>query len=49
MARNIPQGADSWTGLKGNLKFIFWHKLWATLIVFAVGAVLGAFFGCGVV
>ena len=40
---NLPQGADSIRGVKANLKYIFWHKLWATLIVFALGFVAGMF------
>ena len=41
---NAPQGAKSFSGLKGNLKFIFWYKMWATLIVLAVGVAIGAIF-----
>ena len=42
---NNPKGAKSFDGVKGNLMFIFWHKLWATLIVLAAGFVLGSFWG----
>ena len=34
--------AKSLSGLKGNIKFIVLHKTYATLVVFAVGFLLGA-------
>ena len=40
----VPTGADTFAGVKGNLRYIFWNKLWATLIVFAVGVAVGTIF-----
>ena len=44
-----PKGANSVSGVWGNLKFLVGFKFWATLIVFAVGVVVGGFFLCGTI
>ena len=42
--RKAPKGAKSLKGVKGNLKFIINYKMWATLIVFSAGILIGDIF-----
>ena len=36
------KGAKKLKGIKGNLKFIINYKMWASLILFAAGGIIGA-------
>ena len=42
-----PTGAATFNGVWGNIKLMFWTKLWATLIIFGGGILVGGYFACG--